>query len=262
MKSFRLKILLGAALFGLACTTKVSEWVLLNSAPNRYQLVYYFNGTVSETVKAKNSELENRLKPGNVVFRQMQKEGISKPYYALYYNNRLFSEYADFNSVSRLEISPARTKIAAELMAGKLCVMVYLKTDSPEKDERGLQAIRKTLAASPFEKIITVVELDRTSVEEKHFISLLLNVEDDLKTISEPMLFGVFGRFRTLEPLVGKGILEENIKLMIDFFTADCSCVIKDDLPGISILYNGDWENPAPALVNSILDANPQLQHH
>jgi hypothetical protein len=49
---------------------------------------------------------------------------------------------------------------------------------------------------------------------------------------------------------------------MIDFFTADCSCVIKDDLPGSSILYNGNWENPKTALVNKILDANPNLEHH
>ena len=79
---------------------------------------------------------------------------------------------------------------------------------------------------------------------------------------SAPMLFGIFGRFRTLEPLIARGISEENIGLMIDFFTADCSCVIKDDLPGISILYKSNWDNPKPALVNAIIDANPFLEHH
>jgi len=88
---------------------------------------------------------------------------------------------------------------------------------------------------------------------------MLLNVEDDLKYISEPMLFGVFGRFKALEPLLGKGITEENINLMIDYFTAECSCLIKDDLPGTDILFNGNWDNPAPALLNKIIDDNPAL---
>ena len=48
---------------------------------------------------------------------------------------------------------------------------------------------------------------------------------------------------------------------MIGFFTADCSCLIKDNLPGADMLFTNDWENPAPALVNKILDENPSLQH-
>jgi len=75
------------------------------------------------------------------------------------------------------------------------------------------------------------------------------------------MLFGIFGRFRALEPLVSKGISEENINLMINFLTSDCSCLIKDDLPGADMLYINKWENPATALVNKILDENPSLLH-
>jgi len=88
---------------------------------------------------------------------------------------------------------------------------------------------------------------------------MLLNVEDDLKSIQEPMLFGVFGRFKALEPLLGKGISEENIRLMINYLTAECSCLIKDDLPGTDILFSGSWENPVPALLNKIIDENPAL---
>jgi hypothetical protein len=146
-------------------------------------------------------------------------------------------------------------------MAGKLCVMLFLRSGEKEKDEAGLLNIRKSVASSPFGRIIAVVELERNNPEEQHLVSMLLNVESDLKNIREPMLFGVFGRFRVLEPLVFKGISEENIRLMIDFFTADCSCVIKDDLPGISILAGSDWENPVPALVNKIIDDNPKLEH-
>ena len=101
--------------------------------------------------------------------------------------------------------------------------------------------------------------MSRNSKEEAHFASLLLNVEDDLKGIQEPMLFGVFGRFKALEPLLGKGITEENINLMIDFLTAECSCLIKDDLPGTDILFTDKWDNPQPALLNKIIDDNPSF---
>jgi hypothetical protein len=125
-----------------------------------------------------------------------------------------------------------------------------------------LQLINRTVTVSPFREIIPVIGLERNSLEEKHLVSMLLNVESDLKDINEPMLFGVFARFKALEPLVSKGITSENINLMIDFLTADCSCLIKDDLPGTDILYTDNWENPLPAMVNRILDENPDLQHH
>jgi hypothetical protein len=262
MKPLYIKALLLTAILSLACTTKVSEWVLLNAFPDRYLLVYYHKTPLSESIKVQNRDLTEKFKSANIQLRTLQKEDISAPHYALYYNNRLFSEYADSKELGDMVFSPLRNKIASELMSGKLCVMLYLKSGNKEKDEKGIQVIRQTIAVSPFGEIIPVIELDRDNDEEKHFISMLLNVESDLIDINEPMLFGVFGRLRVLEPLLAKGISSENINLMIDFLTADCSCVIKDDLPGINILYVGTWDNPLPAMVNRILDENPLLVHH
>lgn len=256
-----LKILIIAAVLSLSCTTKVSEWFLLNSVPDNYLLVYFHNSTIPEPVASQNKELENRYEMANVLFKSILKEEIEKPYYALYYKNRLFSEYSDYDSLNEIEISQVRMEIASELTAGKLCVMFYLKSGNPGKDEKGMQELKKTVAASPFKSAISIMELDRNNSEEKHFISMLLNVESDLKDIQEPMLFGIFGRFRVLEPLLAKGISEQNINLLIDFLTADCSCLIKDNLPGLSILCNASWENPRPAMVNKIFDENPQFIH-
>lgn len=257
-----LRIIVTAGLISLACTTKVSEWVLLNSLSDQYTLFYFHKAALSESAKRQNAEINKGIKAANIQLRNVLKQDINEPYYALYYKNRLFSAYNEFNDLDNLTSSPLRERIAGELMAGKLCVLLYLKTDIKEKDDQGLQVIRKTIASSPFSNIIPVVELSRNSREEMHFVSMLLNVESDLKNIREPMLFGIFGRFRALEPLLAKGISEENINLMIDFFTADCSCLIKDNLPGTDILYSGNWENPVPALVNKIFDENPALLHY
>ena len=261
MKPVYLKTLLIAAIISMACTTKVSEWVLLNSFADKYRLVYYHKGDQATEVVTQHKELERWSETTNIVFKSEVKQAVSDPYYALYYGNRLFGEYDDYSSVKSINTSPVRDKVVEELLAGKLCVMLYLKSGNSEKDNQGLQVIKKSLDSSPFSEIITLIEIDRGSTTEKHLVSLLLNVESDLKEIDEPMLFGVFGRFRALEPLLGRGITEDNIKLLIDFLTADCSCLIKDNLPGVSILCKADWKRPSPALVNVILDANPSLLH-
>ena len=256
MKPAYFKIIILAGLISLACTTRVSEWVLLNSLPEQYTLICFHNSQLSETLNKQNLDVADRIKTANIQFKTVNRQDIKEPYYGLYYEDRLFSRYSNPEELRNLITSPLREKIAAELMAGKLCVMVYLKTDNKEKDERGLQTIQKALGSSLFGKIITVFELSRNNKEEVQFTSLLLNVEDDLKGIQEPMLFGVFGRFKALEPLLGSGISEENISLMIDYLTSECSCLIKDDLPGTDILFTDKWENPQPALLNKIIDEN------
>jgi hypothetical protein len=256
MNQKSVKILVIAGILSLACTTRVSEWVLLNALPNQYTLICFHNGTLTEEMKKKNTEVSEQIKSANIQFKTVTRAEVKTPYYGLYYEDRLFSKYDSPAAIRNLTASPLREMIAADLMSGKLCVMVYLKTENKDLDEKGLLALRKALDSSPFGSIISIVELSRNNREEAHFVSLLLNVEDDLKSMQKPMLYGVFGRFKALEPLVGNGITEENISLMIDYLTAECSCLIKDDLPGTDILFTSKWENPQPALLNKIIDAN------
>lgn len=261
IRSFYLKFLVIAGILCLACTTKVSEWVLLNADPGQYTLVYLHKNAVNEKIRAENDSFKKNAAGANISFREVVKEDAVQPYYALYYENRLFSRYDTPEQMKGLVTSPLREKIAGEILKGKLCVMLYLKSGNAEKDTKGLAELRKAVSSSPFAAIIPVMELSRTDQEEKHFISMLLNVESDLKDLKEPMLFGIFGKFKALEPLVAGGITAENINYMLEFLTADCSCLIKDNLPGTDILFPGKWESPATAMVNAILDANPSLQH-
>lgn len=261
MKRLHVKIIVIAGLISLACTTKVSEWVLLNSLPNQYSLIYFHKNQIDEKARLENIRIKQDIAPANIRFKDIIKEDVNQPYYALYYENRLFSRYSDLTEMNNLISSPLRSMIATELKAGKLCVMLFLKTGIREKDDDRLQIVKKAIESSPFGKIITIIELNRNDKAEDHFVTNLLNVESDLKTISEPMLFGIFGRFKALEPLLANGITEESLNLMINFLTSDCSCLIKDDLPGTDMLYINNWENPSPALVNKILDENPSLLH-
>jgi hypothetical protein len=262
MKPVYFKLFILAAILSLACTTKVSEWVLLNAVPNQYTLVYFYKNSPDEPIIKQNSMLGKEISQANIRFKSVQRKDIDQSYYGLYYGSRFFSRFNDYRDLHGLTTSPLRERIASEIMAGKLCVLLYLQSGDKLKDESGLKIIQESLNSSPFGDVITIIALSRNSKEESTFVSLLLNVEDDLKRIHEPMIFGIFGRFKALEPLLGKGITQDNIRLMIDFLTADCSCLIKDNLPGVDILFTNKWENPSPALVNKILDKNPELMHH
>ena len=134
MRSKYLKILVTAAILSLACTTKVSEWVLLNAPPNEYMMAYYHKEPISETVRNQNLEIVRDLKSANIRFTTVLKKDIDKPYYALIYENRLFEKYYNYREIENLSHSPLREKIASELMSGKLCVMLCLKTGIPGKD--------------------------------------------------------------------------------------------------------------------------------
>lgn len=261
MVSLFIRAIIISWLFGIACDTRVSEWVLLNAVPENYLLVYSYNGEIEDQVKKAHETLKKDIRVANIRFAEIKNVKVNQPYYSLYYRNRLFGKYNSIDELVHLTTSPLRGKIADEILSGKLCVMLYLETGDPAKDSRYRGDILNKLKDSPFRNIITFIELNRNSVEESHFVSMLLHVEDDLAAIGEPMLFGIFGRLKALEPLVSKGITEENVGYMIDFLTADCSCLIKDNMPGVDILFTNKWENPVPALVNRILDENPSLIH-
>ncbi len=259
LTSAPLKVILLSGLISLACTTRVSEWVLLNSFPEKYTLISYYNTPSGEKVNKQNNALKENFKQANLNVSSVIKEDLKQPYFALYYKNKLLEKYANYSDINHLATSPLREKIAFELLEGKLCVLLYLKSGDEAKDTNRFQILQNAVKSSHFKDIITIVELDRKNREEAHFTSLLLNVEDDLKNIREPMLFGIFGKFKALEPLLAGGISEENINLMIDYLKAECSCLIKDDLPGKDILFSGNWENPKPALLNKLIDENPTL---
>jgi len=90
-----MRILILAAIWALACTTKVSEWVLLNAPANQYTLIYFYNGP--DKWDSQKSERFNKQgdQTCHIEFRSVEKKDIGQPFYSLYYGNRLFRRYND-----------------------------------------------------------------------------------------------------------------------------------------------------------------------
>ena len=92
------------------------------------------------------------------------------------------------------------------------------------------------------------VKVARDDAQEKWLVDSLLSMEQDLKAeefASQPMMFVVFGRGRGLPPCVGKGINRDNLLDCVDFITGACSCTVKDQNPGMDLLFTMDWNAAA-----------------
>jgi hypothetical protein len=161
--------------------------------------------------------------------------------------------------------SPVRVELVGRLSAGHAAVWLFVDSGDREADEaaygRLLEQLRrdverlklptaKELLVSeeylrqvriPLKLEFSVIRLRRDDVRERFLIESLLNSEEDLRELGEPLAFPVFGRGRVLYGLAGAGISGPTIARASDFLTGACSCEIKEQNPGFDLLLQGDW---------------------
>jgi hypothetical protein len=100
-----------------------------------------------------------------------------------------------------------------------------------------------------------LVKVARADAAEKWLVDMLLSLESDLSTpefAAQPMIFAVFGRGRALPPFVGKGITRDNLLECVYFLTGACSCTVKDQNPGMDLLFATDWWSVAEKLATAV----------
>jgi hypothetical protein len=162
--------------------------------------------------------------------------------------------------------SPVRRQIARRLLGGDCGVWVLLESGVAAVDdaaaktmEARLRHLEKTLALPKVDQedlakglmsvpearlkvAFSMVRLSRKDPAEEVLVHMLSGSEDDLREEKEPMAFPVFGRGRALFALVGKGIGEEMIDEACSFLIGPCSCVVKEENPGLDLLIAEDWD--------------------
>jgi hypothetical protein len=174
--------------------------------------------------------------------------------------------------------SPARTEVAKQLAEGKAGVLIQLSgSDAAANDaaEKVTKELITDVGAGKIELYLPpgmgeatesseekanpglqlgFTKIARTEPAEKWLIDALLSIEDDLKTdeyAGQPMVFAVFGRGRALPPFVGKGITRENLLECVYFLTGACSCTVKDQNPGMDLLFAENWWAVAEKLAST-----------
>ena len=94
-----------------------------------------------------------------------------------------------------------------------------------------------------------LVKIDRSDKAEAWLVRPLATVERDLpEAVGQPMVFAAYGRGRVLPPCIGKGITAENLLEQLMFLAGACSCTVKDQQPGVDLLFRWDWDATAERL--------------
>lgn len=168
--------------------------------------------------------------------------------------------------------SPVRQQILERLGDGQSAVWVLIESGDAATDDAAAKLIEERLdyllgvlslpeldAQDIANGLVSVgqdelrldfslLRLSRQNPEERAFISMLMHSEDDLQGLADkPMAFPIFGRGRALYALVGKGIAPETIEEAATFLIGKCSCQVKEQNPGIDLLFTADWKKLAKA---------------
>ena len=169
--------------------------------------------------------------------------------------------------------SPARQTAARLLDVEHVAVFYVLESEDTEANDTARRTIRDVIDladagvlvaddplagelvtddAEDVPMLLATVSVSRDDPAERWLVRMLLGIEDDLESFSEPMVFPVFGRGRALEPFIGRGITTDNLAGAVTYVTGSCSCEIKEQNPGMDLLTRWDWETTATALAERI----------
>ena len=182
-------------------------------------------------------------------------------------------------SVKGLVDSPSRREIVQRLLSGESAVWVLVESGNAELDDAAAELMTAALERGegslkipdgvmtreeaeavpnfaainsddvlqsevPLKIDFSLLRLSRDDAAETMFLPMLLSIEDDLgEYAGEPMVFPVFGRGRLLEPLIGRGINENNALDYAAYICGACSCEVKDQNPGQDLLVAADWDS-------------------
>ncbi len=268
-----------------ACDTPVFRYALYRWTPTPYILCRIHDGpeqdaTVAEVRQLVEQAAEDAARPANVVWvdvdasiesqlenipafvrqRWENRDAGTKAAYFLVAPHGVIIDNHEWTpgEVDALLDSSVRTKIGEELEAAKAGVVVLL--DHPGKKQAGDEAAKTIeqalakirtgkleLATAPSVKNpeVAFVRLSKDDLKEAWLVRQLLEVESDLSSVDEPIVFVLFGRGRALFSCLGKGITEENLARDIEFVSGACSCTVKEQNPGVDLLMRYDWENAA-----------------
>ena len=145
--------------------------------------------------------------------------------------------------------SPKRDEISKAIRQGHPAAWIFLESGTPDKDAAALAIVTETLkkdaeersAAGPPVQESPVIRVSRNDPKEAFLVASLLGTESDLYGYDEPMAFPVFGRGRVLYAILGAGINESNVREACGYVFGACSCIVKDENPGMDLLVAAAW---------------------
>jgi hypothetical protein len=194
----------------------------------------------------------------------------------------IFAGRLNTASAASLIDSPARQRLGELLTEGHAAVMILLTCPDEDENKKAEQVLAELCkragageipvelglplqvpgaapgetgppdAGDPNRLQIAVLKVERKDPAEEFFVRILMAVEPDLEEYAgQPMIFAGYGRGRTMEPYIGKGITPDNLVDVAAFLAGACSCLVKEQNPGVDLLVKWDWEATADELAQN-----------
>jgi len=170
-------------------------------------------------------------------------------------------------AVALLVDSPARQKIARGIIDGDCAVFLLLEGGDRAADDAAAALVTKELKrleatlelpkprdgqwddpiydtkGPPALKVaFSLVRVSLTDPAERLFIKMITNSMPGLEQAGKPVLIPVFGRGRALDAWSGRDISKDVIEDACEFLIGPCSCIVKDQNPGLDLLMTVDWD--------------------
>jgi len=294
-------ILLGVG-GGWACETPVYRYAMYRWQPTPYEVYSFHDAANAEAHSAVEKAIadvaeatDNRA---NIVFIPVnlttdpELEGVTPdikqawtsqenpelPSYLIStpYGVQIYAGKLDATAIKSLVESPARKKMAQQLEAGKIGVLLYLSGKDEQQNEKTKNILaglvkevgegKVSLYSAPAKDAsaaaedaapvgnpaleLGLIEVNRDDAKESWLVRSLLAMESDLPEESRPMVFLTYGRGRALLPYIGEGITRENLIREVEFISGACSCTVKEQNPGVDLLVRYDWDAASAALAD------------
>ncbi|MEE8451094.1 MAG: hypothetical protein V3R99_04235 [Thermoguttaceae bacterium] len=132
--------------------------------------------------------------------------------------------------------------------------------DAAADDEADTEADQEEEEEAEPRLKVAVLKVARTDPAEQWLVRTLLSVESDLRDSEfekDAMVFAIYGRGRAMPPYVGKGITTDNLIECVAFLAGPCSCMVKDQNPGVDLLTTWDWDATAEIIARDDPSLNP-----
>lgn len=168
-------------------------------------------------------------------------------------------------AIGALLTSPVRQRVAEHLMEGHVAVWLLVECGEAIRDEAAVDTLTAALAqlsknsrstqtnapgklpAAPAPQF-SFVRVTRDDPAEQFLLrSLAIESEDNPLPITIP----IFGRGRTLPPLIGRKLTEQAVINVGRLLLAECTNSLKDATSGSELLLGATWDTPSAALAMS-----------
>jgi hypothetical protein len=223
-------------------------------------------------------QLDGLPEPVQAAWQARDKKSRSLQVIITPWNATLFAGQLEAKQIAPLLQSPLRKRIGELLGAGHATLFLVVAAPSAQRTKQAEEAVDRVIAQANAGEIdvptqdpageppagdpngdakpgtaqrprLARLTVDRKDAAEDWLLKPLLAVEEDIKAFADqPMVFPVYGRGRVLPPFVGKGITVENLTECVSFVAGACSCMVKDQNPGVDLLMTWDWETASQRL--------------